>query len=31
VKLVRRPSARGTWSLLRGALRRILKPGNPTP
>ena len=28
VKLVRRPSARGAWGLMRGALRRILKPGS---
>ena len=28
VKLVRRPSARGAWGLVRGALRRILKPGD---
>ena len=30
VKLVRRPSARGAWGLMRGALRRILKPGSPS-
>ena len=29
VKLVRKPSARGAWGLVRGALRRILKPGDP--
>jgi len=31
VKLSRRPTARGAWYLLRGALRRILKPGDTTP
>jgi len=31
VKLARRPSARGAWFLVRGALRRILKPGDTTP
>ena len=29
VKLVRRPSARGAWRLARGAVRRILKRGDP--
>lgn len=26
VKLVRRPTARGAWGLVRGAVRRIVKP-----
>ena len=29
VKLVRRPTARGAWRLAQGALRRILKRGEP--
>ena len=29
VRLVRRPTARGALRLMRGALRRILKPGEP--
>ena len=31
VKLVRRPSARGAWGLMRGAVRRIVKPKEYPP